>query len=275
MYLDLYIIENLLINYIIISCTSILTKNINSYKRKIIGAVVGTIYSVVYLFPRFYLLYTLPSKVIFIVIIGLISFVSADKNEFIRILTIFFLVNFFICGGTYFIIYFTGIEHIKISFLIISVYISCLILKKIYSDITLISHIKEFTKEITISFLGEDLECVALLDSGNLLKDPLSKSDVVMINSSLLNKYLPENYSYEYVDVLLAEEIINSLSEDISSRVRLIPYNHATSNKTSMILGFKADYLQIDNKKIGNIVLGISNFKDDNYNAILNPSILS
>ncbi|MPM56353.1 hypothetical protein SDC9_103155 [bioreactor metagenome] len=42
-----------------------------------------------------------------------------------------------------------------------------------------------------------------------------------------------------------------------------------------MILGFKADYLQIDNKKIGNIVLGISNFKDDNYNAILNPSILS
>lgn len=275
MYLDLYIIENLLINYIIISCTSILTKNINTYKRKIIGAVVGTIYSVVYLFPQFYLLYTLPLKVIFIVIIGLISFVYSDKNEFIRTLTIFFLVNFFICGGTYFIIYFTGIEHIKISFLIISVYISCLVLKKIYSDITLISHIKEFTKEITISFLGEDLECIALLDSGNLLKDPLSKSDVVMINSSLLNKYLPENYSYEYVDVFLAEEIINSLSEDISSRVRLIPYNHATSNKASMILGFKADYLQIDNKKIGNIVLGISNFKDDNYNAILNPSILS
>lgn len=42
-----------------------------------------------------------------------------------------------------------------------------------------------------------------------------------------------------------------------------------------MILGFKADYLLVDNKKIGNIVLGISNFKDDNYNVILNPSILS
>ena len=275
MYLDLYIIENLLINYIIISCTSILTKNANSYKRKIIGAVVGTIYSVIYLFPRFYLLYTLPSKIIVIIIIGLISFIYTDRNEFIRILTIFFLVNFFICGSTYFIIYFTGIEHIKISFIIISVYISCIILKKIYSDITLINHIKEFTKEVTISFLGEDFKCIALLDSGNLLKDPLSKSDVVMVNSYLLKKYLPENYNYEYVDVILAEEIINNLSEDISSRVRLIPYNHATSNKTSMILGFKADYLQIDNKKIGNIVLGISNFEDDNYNAILNPSILS
>ena len=275
MYLDLYIIENLLINYIIISCTSILTKNANSYKRKIIGAVVGTIYSVIYLFPRFYVFYTIPSKIIFIIIVGLVSFEYMNKDEFIRILITFLLVNFFICGSTYFIIYFTGIEHIKISFIIISVYISCIILKKIYSDITFINHIKEFTKEVTISFLGEDFKCIALLDSGNLLKDPLSKSDVVMVNSSLLKKYLPENYNYEYVDVILVEEIINNLSEDISSRVRLIPYNHATSNKTSMILGFKADYLQIDNKKIGNIVLGISNFEDDNYNAILNPSILS
>ena len=275
MYLDLYIIENLLINYIIISCTSMLVKNANSYKRKILGAVVGTIYSVMYLFSQFYVFYTLPSKIIFIIIVGLVSFEYMNKNEFIRILITFLLVNFFICGSTYFIIYFTGIEHIKISFIIISVYISCLILKRVYSDITLINHIKEFTKEITISFLGEKMQCTALLDSGNLLKDPLSKSDVVMVNSSLLKKYLPENYNYEYVDVLLAEEIINQLSGDISSRVRLIPYNHATSNKTNMILGFKADYLKIDNKKIGNIVLGISNFKDDEYRAILNPSIFS
>ena len=253
MYVDIYVIENLLINYIIISCTSILIKNVNSYKRKIIGAVVGTVYSIIYLFPSFKLLCTLPSKVIFIV----------------------FLVNFFICGSTYFVIYMTGINHLKISFLIISVYISCQILKKIYSDIIFINHIKEFTKEITISFLGDELKCRALLDSGNLLKDPLSKSDIVMINSTLLKKYIPENYNYEYIDILTAEKIINTLSEDISSRVRLIPYKHATSNNTSMILGLKADYLQIDNKKIGNIVLGISNFKDDDYNAILNPSILS
>lgn len=275
MYIEYYIIENLLINYIIISCTSILIKNTNSYKRKIIGAVFGTIYDVAYLFPRFDLLYTFIFKVIFIVIIGLISFVYKNRQEFIRILITFFLVNFFICGSTYFIIYMTGIDHLKISFLIISAYISCQILKKIYSDIRFINHIKEFTKEITISFLGDELKCIALLDSGNLLKDPLSKSDIVMINSDLLKKYLPENYNYENIDVLKLEEIINNLSEDISSRVRMIPYKHATSNNTSMILGFKADYLQIDNKKIGNIVLGISNFKDDNYNAILNPSILS
>ena len=101
MYLDLYIIENLLINYIIISCTSMLTKNANSYKRKILGAVVGTIYSVMYLFPKFYVFYTIPSKIIFIIIVGLVSFEYMNKDEFIRILITFLLVNFFICGSTY------------------------------------------------------------------------------------------------------------------------------------------------------------------------------
>ena len=96
-----------------------------------------------------------------------------------------------------------------------------------------------------------------------------------MINPSLLSKYLPENYNYENIDSLSIEEIINDLSEDLSSRVRLIPYNHAASSKTSMILGLKADYLQIDNKKIGNVILGISSFSGNDYNAILNPSILS
>ena len=52
-----------------------------------------------------------------------------DKKEFIRISLVFYLVNVFICGSTYFIIYFTGIEHMKISFLIVCTYISCELLK--------------------------------------------------------------------------------------------------------------------------------------------------
>lgn len=275
MYLDVYIIENLLINYIIISTTSILLKNPNEFLRKIIGSVIGTLYSVLYLFPTLHLLFTWPSKVIFIFIIGAISFTYANKKEFVQVIITFIVVNIFICGSAYFIIYFTGMSDLTVSFLIICVYISCQIIKKIYSDISLINHIAEFTKEITISLLEEDINCTALLDSGNLLKDPLSKNDVVMVNVNLLKKYLPQDYEYENIDVLSVDKIINNLSEDVSSRIRLIPYNHAASRKTSMILGLKADYLQIDNKKIGNIILGISNFNSDDYDAILNPSIIS
>ena len=50
MYLDYYILENLLINYIIINCTTYITKNIHKKFKQICGAIIGTIYSVMYIY---------------------------------------------------------------------------------------------------------------------------------------------------------------------------------------------------------------------------------
>ena len=276
MYIDSYIIENLLINYIIISCTSILTKNFNSRKQKLLGSILGVIYSVAYLYPSLEILFTAPSKFIFIIIITSISFKYKSKKEYIRILLMFYLVNIFISGSTYFIIYFTGISHLKISFLIACVYFSCKLLQYIYRDIKTIKHIKSFTKTITISLLNSNCKCEALLDSGNFLKDPISKSDVVIVKSNILKELIPRiELNYDDVSISKVNEIINNLDDDLSARVRFIPYKHAGSSQSNMILGFKADYLEIDKRKFPNIIIGVSNFKDEEYSAILNPSILS
>ena len=276
MYIEYYIIENLLINYIIISCTTILTKKYSSPKRKWIGAFLGTLYSVAYLYPNLEVLFNLASKFFIMTVITIISFTYRDKKEFIRISLVFYLVNVFICGTSYFIIYFTGTEHMKISFLIVCAYISCKLLQYIYSDIKTIKHIKDFNKTIKITLLNNSCECDALLDSGNFLKDPISKNDVVIVKSSILKKLLPDiDLHYGEVTMSQVDEIMNSLGNDLSSRVRLIPYKHAGSSHASMILGFKADYLEIDERILKNIVIGVSNFDDSEYNAILNPSILS
>ena len=134
MYIDSYIIENLLINYIntMRSCTSILTKNFNSRKQKFLGSILGTIYSVAYIYPSLLkILFTVPSKFIFIIIITLIYFNIRVKKVHKNTL-MFYLVNIFISGSTYFIIYFTGISHLKISFLISCAYFSCKLLQYIY-----------------------------------------------------------------------------------------------------------------------------------------------
>ncbi|MGL5695108.1 MAG: sigma-E processing peptidase SpoIIGA, partial [Peptostreptococcaceae bacterium] len=215
--------------------------------------------------------------IIFIGIITLISFKYSNKSEYIRIVIIFYLVNIFICGSTYFIIYFTGISHLKISFLIACAYVSCKLLQYIYRDIKAIKHLNEFSKNIKISLLNNICECNALLDSGNFLKDPISKNDVVIIKSCILELLMPENkfnFVYDDVGAVKVDEIINNLDDDLSARVRMIPYKHAGSDKASMILGFKIDYLEVDEKKIGNVIIGISNFKDEQYSAILNPIIL-
>ena len=274
MYLDYYILENLLINYIIINCTTYITKIYTKKSKQIAGAIIGTIYSVMYIYKGLEIFFTLPSKFIFFIIIVLISFNITDRKEFLKVLFNFYLVNIFISGSTYFIIYFTGISHMTISFFIICSYISCKLLKKIVNDFRLLKHIDDITKKIRIKILDKNIECMALLDSGNLLQDPISKSDVVIIKASLLENFLPEDYNFEEMDISDIQSLTNHLEPKLSARVRVIPYKHVGDNNAGMILGIKADYLDVDNKKISNISLGISNFDDKEYSAILNPRIL-
>lgn len=277
MYIEYYIIENLLINYIIISCTTILTKKYSRPKRKWIGAFLGTLYSVAYLYPNLEVLFNLASKFFIMTIITIISFTYKDKKEFIRISLVFYLVNVFICGTSYFMIYFTGIEHMKISFLIVCAYISCELLKYIYKDIKTLKYIKDIKKTININLLGKNFICEALIDSGNLLKDPLSNNEVVIVKSKLLKGIVSDElveYDYENMDVFKIQNIISSSDEKLSSRVRIIPYKHAGSNNSSMILGIKVDYIEVDKNKICNVVIGLSNFNDSEYDAILSPSLL-
>ena len=277
MYIEYYIIENLLINYIIISCTTILTKKYSSKKRKWIGAFLGTLYSVAYLYPNLEMLFNIAFKFFIMTIITIISFNYKDKKEFIRISLVFYLVNVFICGSSYFIIYFTGMEHIKISFLIVCTYISCELLKYIYKDIKTLKYIKDIKKTVDINILGKSFVCEALIDTGNLLKDPLSNNEVVIVKSKLLKGIISDElveYDYENLDVFKIQNIISSSDEKLSSRVRLIPYKHASSNTSSIILGIKVDYIEVDKNKICNIVIGLSNFNDSEYDAILNPSLL-
>ena len=59
-YIEYYVIENLVINYIIISCTSILIKRYNPKKNKLLGASLGGAYSVAYLYPSMNILFTVP-----------------------------------------------------------------------------------------------------------------------------------------------------------------------------------------------------------------------
>lgn len=275
MYVEYYAIENLLINYIIISCTSILIKNYNSKKKKWIGAIIGMIYSLIYLVPNMDLLYTLPAKVITILTIVMVTFSYRDAREYIRIVLVFYFVNIFIAGSSFFIIYFTGISHITVSLIIFTAYISGIVLKYIFRDIKELKYMKDMKKNINVSINNQNFEFDALLDSGNLLKDPISKHEVVVIRASNLKGIIPDELlgiDYSEISMEGINKFIDKLDEEISNRVRLIPFKHI--NDSSFIIGIKADYIKVDERKIGNIVLGLSNLKEEEYSAILNPQLL-
>ena len=66
-------------------------------------------------------------------------------------------------------------------------YISCELLKYIYKDIKTLKYIKDIKKTIDINLLGKKFTCEALIDSGNLLKDPLGNNEVIIVKSKILS----------------------------------------------------------------------------------------
>lgn len=275
MYVEYYAIENLLINYIIISCTSILTKNYNSNKKKWTGAIVGMIYAIAYLLPNLDLIFTLPIKILLILTITKISFDYKDLKDYIRILVVFYFVNIFIAGSSFFIIYFTGISHMNISLIILISYISGIILKYIYKDIKELKYLNSMKKDIKVCIDKNELELKALIDTGNLLKDPITKDEVVIISANKLYEILPkelQKIDLKNISINTVNDVIDEISEDVYYRIRIIPVRQI--NDENLVIGIKSDYIEIDGKKIPNVILGLSNFKEDGYSAILNPQLL-
>ncbi|SHH12221.1 sigma-E processing peptidase SpoIIGA [Tepidibacter thalassicus] len=276
-YAEYYFFENLLLDYIMIKTTSkILNLYLVRYKA-LIGALIGAVYSMFYFIPKFYFLYTIIFKIIFSSLIVLVAFEYKNIKQFLRTLFTFYLVSIFLGGSVFFIEYFIGINNITISLIITIVFISYKILSCFYNDLKSLNIFKDIQKEVCVKIEDNILTFKALLDTGNLLKDPITKDPVMIVDVKELEKILPEELvyiDYSIMDFKKVNYLLSKLSIDISNRFRIIPYK-IVGNERGLILGIKADYVEVDGNKKGNIILGLSNFaQNDEYNAIINPNFI-
>lgn len=85
------------------------------------------------------------------------------------------------------------------------------------------------------------LQLTALLDTGNTLRDPVSGMRVLVVDASVAGKIL----GLSTTQLLRPVETLASLP---GKGLRLIPY-HAVGQQTGMMLGMKVECLQINGKK--------------------------
>ena len=77
-------------------------------------------------------------------------------------------------------------------------------------------------------------ECEALVDSGNLVKDPMSLCPVLFIKKSTADKYLPKE--------LTELTSVDTLERMLQKRIRLIPMT--VGGKTRVVVGLRTDYVK-------------------------------
>ena len=95
-------------------------------------------------------------------------------------------------------------------------------------------------KNVLVKIEIEDkvIECEALLDSGNLVKDPMSMCPVLFVRPHLAKSFLPEE--------IISLEGIDSLDYSYRKRIRLIPVSYG--NRTVVYTGVRVDRVSVMGK---------------------------
>ena len=117
----------------------------------------------------------------------------------------------------------------------------------------------------------------AIIDTGNFLKDPITKAPVIVVEKEKLRGSL-------------SEKLLNNLSEIISgknidieeyiAKIRIIPFS-SLGKENGLLLGVKADKVCIDYNEekmlIKNAIIGIYNgklSKSNKYSALVGLGLL-
>ncbi len=289
-YIDVLFLVNFFINGILLLITSQILKRPFKTHRLALGAMAGSLYAVCMFFPKMQFMYTLLSKFIISLLIISISFKIVKLSLYIKTVCVFYLTSFTLGGGLLALLYFTdigkstgtvmknGVFYFNLPFgtLIITTVVSYILIKifcRVHKSIKHISY-----KEVSVNIGDKHIDFRALVDTGNMLSDPLSNTPVMIAEINKLRPHLPQEFcmAFENSECIDALSLPESMG-DFQSRIRLIPYS-SLGEKNGILIGFKPDSITVSDKTITNIIVGLYKHnlsQSHEYDALLNPEILS
>lgn len=281
-------------NYIIIFATSIILKIKVKQFRIILASVIGSIYAVLeYIYPiKIYS--NIAIKVLLSIIITYVSFNSQTIKKFVHQLVIFYLTTFAFGGTALAMMYYINPNEILIqNGLIKGIYpIKAIILGGILGFVIIIISFKIVKTKISVNDIFYDISIMlngtyintkAMVDTGNLLKEPITNTPVIIVEHSLLYEVIPKEILNHLEDILGGDltQIPENIQNEYMLKLRFIPYA-SLGKQNGMLLGIVADEVKItkefeEYKKIEKVIIGIYNkslTKKGEYRALLGIDLI-
>ncbi len=277
-YLDVVLFENIVLNYIIIVSTAIISKSQVKIFRIILSSLVGGIFAILNYIIEMKLIFSILLKIMISVIMMLVAFQDYSIKKVLRQLIFFYLVSFTFGGIAFMLLFFinpknliidgthlVGTYPIKVAvlaggvgFIIISI-VSSIIKNRIGK--------KAMICDLEIFYDGKNKKIKTMLDTGNLLKEPISNADVIIVEKESLKDIVSKEILENITNILKGKWIE---SENIHSyKFKLIPFS-SLGNDNGLLIGFKPDYIKIYNEQEfirNDVLIGIYDGKLSRNNA--------
>ena len=273
LYIDIILLENVVMNYIIILATGMICRVNIKQIRVFLASLLGAIYAIVIYILDLRIYTNQLTKLIISISMVYIAFNSGNIKTMIKQLFIFYLTSFCFGGVAYYLLYcvkpnliksmngvLTGTYPIKITLLggILGFFIINISFKTIKNKLNK----KDMLYDVDIYYKEKKSSIKVILDTGNLLTDPITSTPVLIVEAQKLNNIISEDILKNIENILYGE--CNGIDEDIKTRCSIIPFSSIGKNN-GMIIGFRPDYIKIHTEEEEEVrkrvIVGIYNNK--------------
>ncbi|GAF15152.1 LOW QUALITY PROTEIN: sporulation sigma-E factor processing peptidase [Bacillus sp. JCM 19045] len=288
-YLDLIWLLNVSIDYLLLAGTALLLRRKLQQFRLISGAFLASLV-VFFMFSPYVTLFMNPLvKLLYSCLIVYITFGYKRFTYFIQSLFAFYFITFVTGGGLFAMHYFFQTEVDLLSllpahglggsaiswlFVVLGFPLIFLFSKQQVNHFQIKKMNSEQLAEVQIQIASATLSLTGLVDTGNQLKDPITKTPVMIIEASLLHPFLERKQ----------EDIMKFTAEDESTllmnRVRIIPFK-AIGQNDRFIAALKPDQVTITHSdasfEVTNVLLGLYDEKlssEDAFQCIVHPQLV-
>lgn len=287
-YIDVVLIENLVMNYIILFATAVVLKLKIKQIRLISASLVGAIYTVISYISGLRIYANFFLKLILSVIIIYIAFNPKSLKKLLKFTLIFYLTSFVFGGAAFALIYVVKPQDLlknnglilslnSLKIIAISATIAFIIIIIGFKVVKNKISAKDMYCDVEIKINNTQIETKAMIDTGNFLKEPITNTPVIVVEHTLLYECIPKEILNHLESILGGDfsEIPENIKEEYMPKLKVIPFS-SLGKQNGMLLGIKAEMVIVkheeEEKENANVIIGIYNkslTKRGEYRALL------
>ncbi|MFD2612815.1 sigma-E processing peptidase SpoIIGA [Paenibacillus gansuensis] len=300
-YADLIFLFNLLIDALLLLLTAKTRHLKPKLWRLLLSSTVGASYVIFMLIPSLSFLFTFLIKFMLSLVMMLIAFGYGSLGRFAKNTGAFYCINFAAAGGIVGAYYLfqnsnevwngilvsqTGFSfrlQVGFFFVVIFLMLSALLYRIVFAAKKKQDTEAEHMAEVSVLIDSHESVCTGLIDTGNHLYDPLTRTPVMIMEAEAWKEHLPEAWMKRIRDSEI-DEIISAIGQEDfpwQDRLRLVPYR-GLNRGTQFMLAIKPDKVTIclSGKVIEatKVLIGLDGGKlsaEGVYHAIIHPALVS
>ncbi|WP_281888105.1 sigma-E processing peptidase SpoIIGA [Paenibacillus sp. YYML68] len=295
-YLDIIFLMNTLIDGALLWTTAWARKLRVTWWRLVLSACIGGSYAVFLFFPPLDFLYTFLVKFAFSLVMLLTAFGFKGVPGFIRNLGSFYMINCIAAGAVVGFMYFKhsagdlvdsvrigrGLNGATLGLVVAAIPFAVWLTRQVITQLKRKADMASYIAKVDVHIDAVASSCIGLIDTGNQLYDPLTKTPVMVMEATQWGEWIPEEWMVK-IRKAEVDQLVTAIGTEPfiwQDRLRLVPYR-GVNRSTQFMLALKPDKVIITTEQgqmeSSKVLIGLDGGRlsaDNAYQAIIHPSLV-